>query len=241
MPRVQITRGFAGAAACPSGRPTIDFFDIEQRGFMLEVRASGGKTFYQRYTDHRGRERQFKIGPADVLSLDQARRKARLVLARNMDEMMALVRAGQDIGVDRRVRFRYDSAMAVAKSVEAIDLLFTASGGRAIFLGNPILRYFLDVHAARAHYANNPEKPGRNFGGVQLGMKTAFDRFPVRLPREWTKNRRPDGPSQHPVERSRSRREEDGDAEHDVERADERHQRVCGVWTYPHDGEIWNP
>ena len=30
----------------------------------------------------------------------------------------------------------------------------------------------IDVHAARAHYANNPEKPGRNFGGVQLGMKT---------------------------------------------------------------------
>ncbi len=34
---------------------------------MLEVRCSGGKTFYQRYTDARGRERQFKIGPADVL------------------------------------------------------------------------------------------------------------------------------------------------------------------------------
>lgn len=48
---------------------------------MLEVRASGGKTFYQRYTDSRGRERQFKLGPADVLTLDQARRKARLVLA----------------------------------------------------------------------------------------------------------------------------------------------------------------
>jgi 3-hydroxy-9,10-secoandrosta-1,3,5(10)-triene-9,17-dione monooxygenase len=55
--------------------------------------------------------------------------------------------------------------------VEAVDLLFTASGGRAIFLDSPILRYFLDVHAARAHYANNPEKPGRNFGGVQLHLK----------------------------------------------------------------------
>lgn len=43
---------------------------------MLEVRASGGKTYYQRYTDERGRERQFKIGPADVLTLRQARRKA---------------------------------------------------------------------------------------------------------------------------------------------------------------------
>jgi 3-hydroxy-9,10-secoandrosta-1,3,5(10)-triene-9,17-dione monooxygenase len=98
--------------------------------------------------------------------------EARLVLRRNFDEMMALVNAGQDIPIERRVRFRHDSAMAVVKSVEAVDLLFTASGGRAIFLGSPLLRYFLDVHAARAHYANNPEKPGRNFGGVELGTKT---------------------------------------------------------------------
>ena len=78
----------------------------------------------------------------------------------------------QDIPIDRRVRFRHDSAMAVVKSVEAVDLLFTASGGRAIFLDSPLLRFFLDVHAARAHYANNPDKPGRNFGGVLLGAKT---------------------------------------------------------------------
>jgi integrase len=48
---------------------------------MLEVRCSGGKTYYQRYTDDRGRERQYKIGSADVLALDQARRKARQVVA----------------------------------------------------------------------------------------------------------------------------------------------------------------
>ena len=48
---------------------------------MLEVRASGGKTFYQRYRDLHGRERQFKIGPARVLTVRQARRKARAVLA----------------------------------------------------------------------------------------------------------------------------------------------------------------
>ena len=59
----------------------VDFFDSEQRGFMLEVRCSGGKTFYQRYMDERGRERQFKIGPADVLSLAAARRKARATAA----------------------------------------------------------------------------------------------------------------------------------------------------------------
>lgn len=48
---------------------------------MLEVRCSGGKTFYQRYTDARGCERQFKIGSVDVLSLSVARRKAREIVA----------------------------------------------------------------------------------------------------------------------------------------------------------------
>jgi integrase len=48
---------------------------------MLGVRSSGGKTYYQRYTDERGRQRQFKIGPADVLTLKQARRKATKIKA----------------------------------------------------------------------------------------------------------------------------------------------------------------
>jgi 3-hydroxy-9,10-secoandrosta-1,3,5(10)-triene-9,17-dione monooxygenase len=97
--------------------------------------------------------------------------EVRLVLHRNMDELMALARAGEDMPVDRRVQFRYDSSNAVVKCVAVVDELFTQSGGRAIFLSSPILRYFLDVHAARAHYANNPDKPGRNLGGVMLGQK----------------------------------------------------------------------
>ena len=59
----------------------IDYFDTTMRGFMLEVRASGGKTYYQRYTDERGRERQYKVGPANVLTLRQARRKAMQIKA----------------------------------------------------------------------------------------------------------------------------------------------------------------
>jgi integrase len=81
MPRVLLTSSFVRGAACADGRLKVDFFDTQQRGFMLEVRASGGRTFYQRYTDARGRERQFKIGPADAISLAQARRKARAIRA----------------------------------------------------------------------------------------------------------------------------------------------------------------
>jgi integrase len=76
MPVVRFSPSLVRHVSCPPGHKKIDYFDTTMRGFMLEVRASGGKTYYQRYTDERGRERQFKIGPADVLTFRQARRKA---------------------------------------------------------------------------------------------------------------------------------------------------------------------
>jgi len=81
MPLVDLSASFVRKAKCPSGRRKVDFFDQHHRGFLLEVRCSGGRTYYQRYTDERGRERQFKIGSAGVLSLQQAMKQARRVLA----------------------------------------------------------------------------------------------------------------------------------------------------------------
>ncbi len=60
----------------------MDYFDSKQRGFLVEVRASGRKTYYQRYCDERARERQFKIGRADVLTTEKARRAGQSILAK---------------------------------------------------------------------------------------------------------------------------------------------------------------
>jgi integrase len=79
--RVPLSASFVRTCECPAGRRKIDFFDVKTPGLMLEVRNSGGRTFYQRYRDQRGRERQYKIGAADILTIKQARRKAREVLA----------------------------------------------------------------------------------------------------------------------------------------------------------------
>jgi integrase len=79
--RVKLTSSFVRKSACPAGRRKVDVFDARAPGLMLEVRASGGKTFYQRYRDRRGRERQFKIGPSDIITLQQARKKGRQILA----------------------------------------------------------------------------------------------------------------------------------------------------------------
>jgi integrase len=81
LPKAALTASFVRKSVCPANAPRIDYFDENLPGFMLEVRSSGGKTFYQRYRDSRGRERQFKIGPAHILTVRQARLKARSILA----------------------------------------------------------------------------------------------------------------------------------------------------------------
>ena len=81
MPKAFLTPVFVRQSVCPAGARRIDYFDEDLPGFMLEVRSSGGKTFYQRYRDSRGRERQFKIGSTRALTVRQARSKARSILA----------------------------------------------------------------------------------------------------------------------------------------------------------------
>jgi len=82
VPVVELTSAFARQASCPLGQRKVDYFDSKQRGFLIEIRCSGRKTYYQRYCDERGRERQFKIGRGDILTAEQARRAARSILAR---------------------------------------------------------------------------------------------------------------------------------------------------------------
>ncbi|WP_108462315.1 site-specific integrase [Devosia naphthalenivorans] len=81
MPKVNLTATRIRSAACPEGCAKAEYFDTVLTGLVLEVRATGRKTFYQRYTDRHGAQRQYKIGTADVITLEQARRKGRAIKA----------------------------------------------------------------------------------------------------------------------------------------------------------------
>jgi 3-hydroxy-9,10-secoandrosta-1,3,5(10)-triene-9,17-dione monooxygenase len=95
-----------------------------------------------------------------------------LVLARDCDVQLAMARAGERIPLDLRVQHRFNSANAVVRCVEQVDVLMNTSGGRALYKDHPLNRFFQDAQAARAHYANNPAKPARNLGWMMLGQKT---------------------------------------------------------------------
>ena len=65
-----------------------DLFDSNCKGLMLEIRATGGKTYYLRYQDKRGRTRQLRLAREEDVSLHQVRKLA--------EQKRSLVALGQD-------------------------------------------------------------------------------------------------------------------------------------------------
>ncbi len=94
----------------------------------------------------------------------------KLALHRNFAAMMATLRRGEPLDVNDRIHYRYQSAAVAGRCAEHVTRLFHACGGQGLYTDNPIGRFFVDIHAARMHYANNPDKFGRNYGGVLLGL-----------------------------------------------------------------------
>lgn len=76
MPHAKLTVKFVLNAACPADKSKIEYIDANLEGFFVEVHYSGTKTYYQRYIDSHHRQRQMKIGRANVLTLEEARKRA---------------------------------------------------------------------------------------------------------------------------------------------------------------------
>lgn len=68
-----LTHEFVLSVSCPVGRRNQLIIDTVCNGLALEVRASGGKTYYFRYRDKRGHSRSAKLGSITQLTLSQAR------------------------------------------------------------------------------------------------------------------------------------------------------------------------
>lgn len=64
---------------CSKGMRKVDYRDSICRGLLLEVRSTGGRTWYLRYVSARGQRRQLRLGDQCDLSLGQARRMADLL------------------------------------------------------------------------------------------------------------------------------------------------------------------
>lgn len=76
MPKAHLTAAFVANAGCEVGRKKTDWYDKTVTGFTLECRCTGGKTYYLRYPDPAGRQKQFKIGRYEDVTFAAAKKRA---------------------------------------------------------------------------------------------------------------------------------------------------------------------
>ncbi len=113
-------------------------------------------------------------GPAQLAVAQSAAAvdEMKLVLNRNFDVLMGKIRAGQPLDdIPQRLHYRHQASQVVERCAVHAYQLFSACGGRGIFSDFVLNQKMLDIFAARAHYANNPDQFGRNYGAVTLGME----------------------------------------------------------------------
>lgn len=139
MPNVKLDAIFVMTAHCPEGRQKIDFYDTTIPGFILEVRAGGGRTYALRFRDTHGRQRQYKIGNAADLSFDKAKKEAMRVRSR--------VVVGENPAEERHVTRRIPTVAEL--SVRYLEYVRTYKRSHDIderYLRNHVLPRFGRLH-----------------------------------------------------------------------------------------------
>lgn len=107
---------------------------------------------------------QWKIAQASA-DIESARR----TLKANCTEIMRLAARPDVPTLEQKVQMRRDGAFAAQLCKGAVDLLFEASGGAALYLSHPVQRAFRDIHAAASHIALNWDAAATAYGRVVLG------------------------------------------------------------------------
>ena len=103
-------------------------------------------------------------------------RSGRAFLFEAIGEIWDEAAAGKTPTLRQRAIARLAAAKAAEASAQAVDLLFNAAGGTALFESNPLERCFRDVHATTQHIGTqqaNFELAGR----VLLGLDPGTPRF----------------------------------------------------------------
>lgn len=97
-----------------------------------------------------------------------------LTLRTSFDEMMAHAERGEPIPMQKRTLFRYQSSTVVRRSAALVDQMMPLLGGRAIYMSSPIVQPWLDLCAARAHVANDPNNMATDLVGSLTGAEPGF-------------------------------------------------------------------
>ena len=158
--KIPLTPGFAcGDAAVALGlaRSCMSaFFEL-----------AGSKT--SRYVPGILREQaivQFAVGKAEA-----SLRSGRAFFMEAVGEIWDEVSTTGTLTLDRRAALRVAATHAIRLSAEIVDSLYNACGATAVFEGNPIQRYFQDIHVITQHvqgHLSHYELVGRHWLGLPI-------------------------------------------------------------------------
>ena len=93
-------------------------------------------------------------------------------------EVVARAEREETPALRERARVRRNQAYVAKLSVRAVDRLFEASGGHALFDTSPMQRFHRDAHAASHHFGLAWEIVAEEYGRIRLGLEP---KNPARL------------------------------------------------------------
>ena len=97
-----------------------------------------------------------------------------LTLKTTFEDLMAIAERGQPIPMEKRALYAYQSSNVVRRLADLVDDIVQLLGGRAIYMSSEIIQPWLDVHAGRAHVANDPNNRTSDVIGTMLGEAPTF-------------------------------------------------------------------
>ncbi len=130
---------FAPMAAVPLGIASAAIEDL--------VRLAGDKTPYRSTRSLAERD----VVQSMVAQAEASVRSARAFLREALEEVWACAEGNEEISLRQRALVRLAIINASRAGTRAVDLCFEAAGSTALFVSNPMQRYFRDVHAAGQH------------------------------------------------------------------------------------------
>ena len=95
---------------------------------------------------------------------------ARLLMRHACQEMLERARRGEPVTLADRARYKRDQGFMTTLCIQAVNRLFDASGGHAIFDSNPLQRFHRDAHAASHHFALRWDFLAEQYGRIALGF-----------------------------------------------------------------------
>ena len=96
---------------------------------------------------------------------------ARAYVVEAIGEAEEAAASGGDLGVAERSRLRLAATHGTQTAADAVDLMFEAGGGTAIYARSPLERRFRDIHTAKAHMMVAPASL-ELVGRIRLGLET---------------------------------------------------------------------